>query len=120
MNTSGRAAGTINVSELLENSRIGPLQVRVFALTMASLIMDGFDVQAMSYVAPAVVADWGIGGSASCAREARGRAAGGSSGTPGAGSRSTRTAATAWACGSTGDGRARITRTPTPPTTHWR
>jgi len=64
MNTSGRAAGTINVSELLENSRIGPLQVRVFALTMASLIMDGFDVQAMSYVAPAVVADWGIGGSA--------------------------------------------------------
>jgi AAHS family 4-hydroxybenzoate transporter-like MFS transporter len=64
MNTSGQAASTVDISELLANSKIGPLQIRVFALTMASLIMDGFDVQAMSYVAPAVVADWGIGGAA--------------------------------------------------------
>jgi AAHS family 4-hydroxybenzoate transporter-like MFS transporter len=49
----------VNLTELLENSRIGPLQVRVFVLCMACLIMDGFDVQAMGYTAPAVLAEWG-------------------------------------------------------------
>jgi AAHS family 4-hydroxybenzoate transporter-like MFS transporter len=34
--------------------------VRVFVLCMICLIMDGFDVQAMGYVAPAVVEDWGV------------------------------------------------------------
>jgi len=56
-------ARAINIGELLGNSRIGPFQIRVFALCMACLIMDGFDVQAMGYVAPAVLADWGIPGS---------------------------------------------------------
>lgn len=60
MSMSGHAASKINIGELLENSRIGPLQVRVFVLCMICLIMDGFDVQAMGYVAPAVVEDWGI------------------------------------------------------------
>ena len=55
------APGTINLTELLENSTIGPLQVRVFTLCMVCLIMDGFDVQAMGYAGPALVADWGIG-----------------------------------------------------------
>ena len=54
------AGGTINLTELLENSTIGPLQIRVFTLCMMCLIMDGFDVQAMGYVAPAVVRDWGV------------------------------------------------------------
>ena len=60
MNSPGQAASTINIGELLGNSRIGPLQVQVFVLCMICLIMDGFDVQAMGYVAPAVVSDWGI------------------------------------------------------------
>jgi AAHS family 4-hydroxybenzoate transporter-like MFS transporter len=60
MTTSARTAGTINISEVLGNSTIGPLHMRVFVLTMASLIMDGFDVQAMGYVAPAVVGDFGV------------------------------------------------------------
>jgi AAHS family 4-hydroxybenzoate transporter-like MFS transporter len=59
MTTPGRAS-TINIGELLENSRIGPLQIRVFLLCMICLIMDGFDVQAMGYVAPAIVDEWGI------------------------------------------------------------
>jgi AAHS family 4-hydroxybenzoate transporter-like MFS transporter len=54
------ATGKINIGELLEESRIGPLQIRVFVLCMICLIMDGFDVQAMGYVAPAVVQDWGV------------------------------------------------------------
>jgi MFS transporter, AAHS family, 4-hydroxybenzoate transporter len=54
------AGAKINIGELLEQSRIGPLQIRVFLLCMICLIMDGFDVQAMGYVAPAIVMDWGV------------------------------------------------------------
>ncbi len=57
------AASTINIGEVLENSRIGPLHIRVFVLCMISLIMDGFDVQMMGYVGPALVRDWNINGS---------------------------------------------------------
>jgi AAHS family 4-hydroxybenzoate transporter-like MFS transporter len=60
MSMAGRGANTIDVGALLEHSTIGPIQVRVFVLTMASLVMDGFDVQAMGYVAPAIIAEWGI------------------------------------------------------------
>jgi AAHS family 4-hydroxybenzoate transporter-like MFS transporter len=59
MQNESAASAKVNVTELLENSRIGPLQVRVFILCMACLIMDGFDVQAMGYTAPAVLAEWG-------------------------------------------------------------
>jgi AAHS family 4-hydroxybenzoate transporter-like MFS transporter len=54
------AARTINIGDVLENSPIGPLHIRVFALCMISLIMDGFDVQVMGYVGPAIVGDWKI------------------------------------------------------------
>jgi AAHS family 4-hydroxybenzoate transporter-like MFS transporter len=54
------AAGTINIGDVLENSRIGSLHIRVFTLSMISLIMDGFDVQVMGYVGPAIVQDWKI------------------------------------------------------------
>ena len=60
MSMPGQAVSKINIGELLENSQIGPLQIRVFLLCMICLIMDGFDVQAMGYVAPAIVEDWGI------------------------------------------------------------
>jgi AAHS family 4-hydroxybenzoate transporter-like MFS transporter len=60
MSMPGQAVSKINIGELLENSQIGPLQIRVFLLCMICLIMDGFDVQAMGYVAPAIVDDWGI------------------------------------------------------------
>ena len=51
MTTTGVAAGQINLTELMDNSRVGWLQIRVFALCLASLIMDGFDVQAVAFVA---------------------------------------------------------------------
>jgi AAHS family 4-hydroxybenzoate transporter-like MFS transporter len=62
MTTSTGAVAQLHLSELLENSRVGPLQIRVFVLCMACLIMDGFDVQAMGYVAPAVLRDWQVPG----------------------------------------------------------
>ena len=64
MANPGSAAHQVNVSDLLETTPIGPLQIRVFTLSMLCLIMDGFDVQAMGYVAPALIRDWGIGGPA--------------------------------------------------------
>ncbi len=60
MQASGAAAGTINLTEVMDNCRIGPLQVRVFALCLASLIMDGFDVQVMAFVATTMFAEWNV------------------------------------------------------------
>ena len=53
-------AAKLNIPELLANSTVGPLQKRVFLLCALCLIIDGFDVQAMGYVAPAVFAELGI------------------------------------------------------------
>jgi AAHS family 4-hydroxybenzoate transporter-like MFS transporter len=64
MNGPGQPIAKVNLTELLENSDVGPLQIRVFALCLLCLIMDGFDVQALGYAAPAVVRDFGIGGPA--------------------------------------------------------
>ena len=60
MQSKGAVAATLNLTELMDNCRIGSLQIRVFALCLASLIMDGFDVQAMGYVAPAMFAEWKV------------------------------------------------------------
>jgi AAHS family 4-hydroxybenzoate transporter-like MFS transporter len=60
MQTTGGTAGTVNLTELMDNGRVGSLQIRVFALCLASLIMDGFDVQAMGYVATAMLAEWNV------------------------------------------------------------
>jgi MFS transporter, AAHS family, 4-hydroxybenzoate transporter len=53
-------AQKINIGELLDNSRIGPLHIQVFALCMVCLVMDGFDVQAMGYTAPAVLKEFKV------------------------------------------------------------
>jgi len=60
MQNEGAVSAKVNLTDLLENTRVGPMHIRIFVLCMACLIMDGFDVQAMGYVAPAVLADWGI------------------------------------------------------------
>jgi len=53
-------AKKINIGELLDGSRIGPLHIQIFALCMICLVMDGFDVQAMGYTAPAVLKEWNV------------------------------------------------------------
>ena len=50
----------VNIAEIVDNSKIGPFQIRMLVLCSLCLIMDGFDVQAMGYVAPALVQDWHI------------------------------------------------------------
>jgi AAHS family 4-hydroxybenzoate transporter-like MFS transporter len=50
----------VDIPRLLANSRIGPLQKRVFVLCLLTLIIDGFDVQAMGFLIPALSADWNV------------------------------------------------------------
>ena len=50
----------LNISDIIDNSRFGAFQFRNLLLCGLCLIMDGFDVQAMGYVAPAIIQDWKI------------------------------------------------------------
>lgn len=51
---------TIDVVDVIDHGRPGPLLFLVIGLCMLCTLIDGFDVQAMSYVAPAVIQEWGI------------------------------------------------------------
>jgi len=64
MTTPDRDARTVNVSDVLATSRIGPLQIRVFVLCMICLVMDGFDVQALGYAAPPIIKEFQLPASA--------------------------------------------------------
>src|SRR6516165_4559324 len=50
----------VDISDLIDRSRIGTFQVGIFILCGMCLIMDGFDVQAIGFVAPALRQDWKI------------------------------------------------------------
>jgi AAHS family 4-hydroxybenzoate transporter-like MFS transporter len=54
----------VNVAELVDNGGVGAFQWAIFTLCGLCLIMDGFDVQAMGYVAPAIIREWHIPNSA--------------------------------------------------------
>lgn len=51
---------TINVSDLIDRSPVSRFQIGIFVLCGLCLIMDGFDVQAIGYVAPALSQQWKI------------------------------------------------------------
>jgi AAHS family 4-hydroxybenzoate transporter-like MFS transporter len=50
----------VNISEVIDHCRVGSLQIGLFIICALCLIIDGFDVQAMGYVAPALAPDLGI------------------------------------------------------------
>ena len=54
---AGRA---VNVADVLDRARLGPFRIGAFAVLAACLVMDGFDVQAMGYAAPALARAWGL------------------------------------------------------------
>ncbi|MBZ5634425.1 MAG: MFS transporter [Acidobacteriia bacterium] len=47
----------INVTSVIDESRIGAFQISIYLLCFACLLMDGFDVQSLGYVAPALSAE---------------------------------------------------------------
>ncbi len=52
----------LNITTLVDQSRLGAFQWTMFTLCGLCLIMDGFDVQAMGYVAPAVIKEFNVPG----------------------------------------------------------
>ena len=51
---------TIHVEQIVERGTMSAFQAGLLALCGLCLIIDGFDAQAMGYVAPAIVQQWGI------------------------------------------------------------
>ncbi|ENW95189.1 MFS transporter [Acinetobacter dispersus] len=51
---------TINITDLIDHSKITRHQILVLVLCALCMVIDGFDVQAMGYVAPAIIQEWGI------------------------------------------------------------
>jgi len=50
----------LNVSDLIDKSSFGSFQLGLCILCGLCLVMDGFDVQAMGYVAPAILQEWHV------------------------------------------------------------
>src|SRR5580693_2773927 len=50
----------VNITSVIDNGRLGAFQWGLFLLCGLCLIMDGFDLQAIGFVAPALVRDWKI------------------------------------------------------------
>ena len=54
------ANNDVNVSAVIDAGGLNRYQIGVFILCGLFLVMDGFDVQSMGYVAPAIITDWKI------------------------------------------------------------
>jgi MFS transporter, AAHS family, 4-hydroxybenzoate transporter len=50
----------VNVAELIDNSKVGGFQIAIFILCGICLMLDGFDVQAIGYVAKTLFSEWHI------------------------------------------------------------
>ncbi len=51
---------TLNVSDIVGRSKLRFFQISIFTLCGLCLIMDGFDLQSIGYVAPAIIQEWNI------------------------------------------------------------
>jgi AAHS family 4-hydroxybenzoate transporter-like MFS transporter len=54
------APSTVDVSEIIDDASIGALHVGIFTLCALCMVMDGFDVYALGYAAPAIVREWKV------------------------------------------------------------
>jgi MFS transporter, AAHS family, 4-hydroxybenzoate transporter len=50
----------VDVAEFIEQQPVGGFQVRLLLTCAAVLFLDGFDTQAIGYVAPALAKEWGL------------------------------------------------------------
>jgi MFS transporter, AAHS family, 4-hydroxybenzoate transporter len=51
---------TIEVAEFIDAQPVGGFQIRLLATCAAVLFLDGFDTQAIGFVAPALAREWGV------------------------------------------------------------
>ena len=54
------AADIVDVTEVIEEARFGRLQLLILLLCAWIALLDGFDTQAIAYVAPVIAEQWGI------------------------------------------------------------
>ena len=50
----------LDLDEIIDSSRVAGLQIMVMALCAAVAMLDGFDTQAIAFVAPAIAASWHV------------------------------------------------------------
>jgi AAHS family 4-hydroxybenzoate transporter-like MFS transporter len=50
----------LDISVIVERSRLGAFQILVLVQCFLCMVVDGFDIQAMAYAAPSLIAEWGI------------------------------------------------------------
>ncbi len=50
----------IDIPALIDANKISRAQVWILVMVGLTVVMDGFDVQAMGYVAPAIIKEWGV------------------------------------------------------------
>lgn len=55
----GRGAA-VDVADFIDSQPVGGFQVRLLLTCAAVLFLDGFDTQAIGYVAPAIAREWGL------------------------------------------------------------
>src|SRR5579872_1581413 len=60
MAISQAQTGTIDVAEFIDQQPVGGFHLRLLLACAAVLFLDGFDTQAIGYVAPALAKEWGL------------------------------------------------------------
>jgi AAHS family 4-hydroxybenzoate transporter-like MFS transporter len=58
--TRGGGTAPVDVVEFIDQQPVGGFQIRLLATCAAVLFLDGFDTQAIGYVAPALAREWGL------------------------------------------------------------
>ncbi|OLL30615.1 4-hydroxybenzoate transporter [Burkholderia sp. SRS-W-2-2016] len=53
-------AQSVDIRELIDANPLSRFQVGILVLVGMAVVIDGFDVQAMGFVAPAIIHEWGI------------------------------------------------------------
>jgi AAHS family 4-hydroxybenzoate transporter-like MFS transporter len=50
----------IDISAVIDANKVSPFQVWILFLVGLTVVIDGFDVQAMGFIAPAIIQDWSV------------------------------------------------------------
>jgi AAHS family 4-hydroxybenzoate transporter-like MFS transporter len=57
---SSAGASLVDVAQFIDQQPVGGFQIRLLLTCAAVLFLDGFDTQAIGYVAPAIAREWGL------------------------------------------------------------
>src|SRR5258705_6132974 len=56
----GGGASPVDLAEFIDRQPVGGFQIRLLLTSAAVLFLDGFDAQAIGYVAPGLAKEWGL------------------------------------------------------------